>query len=43
MSNVIGGDGYGSHEDCNPDDALADLSGPDGDNCWICGEPLDEE
>lgn len=38
---ITGGDGYASHPDCDPEDAMADLSGPDG-NCWICGEPLEE-
>ena len=37
---IVGGDGYGSHDDCDPDDAVADLSGPDGADCWICGEEL---
>lgn len=37
---VLGGDGVESHDDCDPEDAVADLSGPAGDNCWICGEPL---
>lgn len=37
---IVGGDGYASHEDCDPDDAVADLSGPAGKNCWICGEEV---
>lgn len=39
---IIGGDGYASHADCDPAAAVADLSGPDGSDCWICGEELDE-
>lgn len=39
---IVGGDGHGSHADCDPDEAVGDLSGADGENCWICGEPLSE-
>lgn len=42
MNNVVdGGDGVGSHAECDPDGALADLSG-DGSDCWVCGEPLEQ-
>ena len=37
---IVGGDGYASHAGCDPDDAVGDLSGPDGVDCWICGEEL---
>lgn len=40
---IVGGDGIGSHEDCEPEDAVADLSGPAGELCWICGEELDAQ
>lgn len=36
---VLGGDGYFSHADCDPEEAVADLSGDDDNVCWICGEP----
>lgn len=37
---IDGGDGYATHDDCDPDEAVADLSGGDPSTCWICGEDL---
>lgn len=37
---VVGGDGYASHADCDPDDAIPGFFPDDDEDCWICGEEL---
>lgn len=37
---VVGGDGYASHGDCDPDDAIPGFFPDSDDDCWICGEEL---
>lgn len=37
---VVGGDGYASHADCDPDDAIPGFFPDSDDDCWICGEEL---
>lgn len=38
---VVGGDGYASHGDCDPDDAIPGFFPDDDNDCWICGDPLE--
>lgn len=37
---VVGGDGYASHGDCDPEDAIPGFFPDSDDDCWICGEEL---
>lgn len=37
---VVGGDGYASHADCDPEDAIPGFFPDSDEDCWICGEEL---